>query len=125
MSPDVAFSCTGSGWTWPGAAQYLPLLAPCLAPQNLISFANVRPDRAQYRPETDLTTQRDGRIRENARRPAPFQPSGAPGPLHLALVLGVSHTAARRCTPIAGELWLTIPARAPAIQARLGRAGAL
>ena len=70
MSPDVAFSCTGSGWTWPGAAQYLPLLAPCLAPQNLISFANVRSDRTQYRLETDLTTQRDGRIRENARRPA-------------------------------------------------------
>jgi len=66
--PDVAFSCTDSGWTWPGVAQYLPLLAPRLAPQNLISCANVRPDRAQYRPETDLTTQRDGRIRENARR---------------------------------------------------------
>src|SRR5262249_52074023 len=41
--PDVAFSCTDSGWTWLGVAQYLPLLAPRLAPQNLISFANVRP----------------------------------------------------------------------------------
>jgi hypothetical protein len=66
----VAFSCTDSGWTWPGVAQYLPMLAPHLAPRNLVSFANVRPDRTQYRPETDLTTQRDGRIRENARRPA-------------------------------------------------------
>src|SRR5262252_2623008 len=41
--PDVAFSCTDSGWTWLGVAQYLPLLAPRLAPQNLISCANVRP----------------------------------------------------------------------------------
>src|SRR5438552_1269076 len=68
--PDVAFSCTDSGWTWPGVAQYLPTLAPHLAPRNLVSFANVWPDRTQYRPETDLTTQRDGRIRENARRAA-------------------------------------------------------
>ena len=68
--PDVAFSCTDSGWTWPGVAQYLPTLAPRLAPRNLVSFANVRTYRTQYRPEIGLTTQRDGRIRENARRPA-------------------------------------------------------
>ena len=70
MWPDVAFSCTDSGWRWLGVAQYLPLLAPRLAPQNLVSFANVRPDRTQYRSETDLTTQRDGMIRENVRRAA-------------------------------------------------------
>jgi hypothetical protein len=82
VSPDVPSSCTDSGWTWLGVAQYLPLLAPRLAPQNLISFANVRPDRTQYRPETDLTTQRDGRIRENVRRPrrsAPRSPRGRSG----------------------------------------------
>jgi len=38
--PDVAFSCTDSGWTWPGVAQYLSLLAPRLAPRDLVSFAN-------------------------------------------------------------------------------------
>jgi glyoxylase-like metal-dependent hydrolase (beta-lactamase superfamily II) len=32
--PDVAFSCTDSGWTWPGVAQCLPTLAPRLAPQE-------------------------------------------------------------------------------------------
>ena len=37
--PDVAFSCTDSGWTWLGVAQYLPLLAPVWLPR--ISLASL------------------------------------------------------------------------------------
>ena len=40
--PDVPFTCTNSGRTWPGVAQHLSLLAPRLAPQNLVSLAHVR-----------------------------------------------------------------------------------
>src|SRR6516164_3288531 len=45
-------------------------LPPHLAPRTSLASLTFRPDRTQYRPETNLTTQRDGRIRENARRPA-------------------------------------------------------
>jgi hypothetical protein len=41
MWPDKLFSCTDTGWTWPGVAQYLSPLAPRLAPRNP---ANVHPD---------------------------------------------------------------------------------
>jgi hypothetical protein len=41
-SPDVASSCTGSGCLWRGVALCLRLLAPHLAPRNLVSRANVR-----------------------------------------------------------------------------------
>jgi hypothetical protein len=40
--PDVVPSCTDSRWLWPGMASCLPVLAPRLAPPNLISDANVR-----------------------------------------------------------------------------------
>ena len=40
MWPDRLFSCTDTGWTWPGVAQYLPPLAPQLAPRHP---ANVHP----------------------------------------------------------------------------------
>jgi hypothetical protein len=72
----VPFICANSGWTWLSVARRLSLLAPRLAPRNLVSLANVRTDRTQYRPEIGLTTQRDGRIRENARRAAAMSGSG-------------------------------------------------
>jgi hypothetical protein len=34
MQPDAPSSCTDTGWKWPGVAQYLPPLAPQLAPRN-------------------------------------------------------------------------------------------
>jgi hypothetical protein len=40
--PDMLFSCTDSGWKWPGIARYLPLLAPRLAPRDSVTLANVR-----------------------------------------------------------------------------------
>ena len=40
--PDVPFSCSDYGWTWPGVAQCLRSLAPRLAPRDLVSGANVR-----------------------------------------------------------------------------------
>src|SRR5262249_56683351 len=47
MQPDVPSSCTDTGWTWPGVAQYLSPLAPRLAPRNP---ANVRPSAPRYGP---------------------------------------------------------------------------
>jgi hypothetical protein len=47
MWPDVQFSCTDNGWTWPGVAQCLSLLAPRLAPRNP---ANVHPGVAKREP---------------------------------------------------------------------------
>ena len=47
MWPDVPSSCTDTGWTWPGVAQYLSPLAPQLAPRNP---ANVRPGAPRYGP---------------------------------------------------------------------------
>ena len=44
MSPDVPFSCTDTGWTWPGVAQSLASLAPQLAP--LPAPARRRPDHS-------------------------------------------------------------------------------
>ena len=38
VGPDIPFSCTDSGWEWPGVAQHLSLLAP----HDLVSLANVR-----------------------------------------------------------------------------------
>ena len=38
--PDRLFSCTDTGWTWPGVAQHMSPLAPQLAPR---SPANVHP----------------------------------------------------------------------------------
>jgi hypothetical protein len=38
-SPDVPFTCSDSGWTWPSVASYLALLAPNLAPRNLVSVS--------------------------------------------------------------------------------------
>jgi hypothetical protein len=42
MGPDVPFSCTDGGREWPGTAQHLSVLAPQLAPRDLVSLANVR-----------------------------------------------------------------------------------
>jgi len=47
MWPDKLFSCTDTGWTWPGVAQYLSPLAPRLAPRNP---ANVHPDTPKCGP---------------------------------------------------------------------------
>ena len=47
MQPDVPSSCTDTGWTWPGIAQYLSPLAPQLAPRHP---ANVHPDTPKYGP---------------------------------------------------------------------------
>src|ERR1022692_3457024 len=42
VSPDAPFTCGDYRWTWPGVGRCLPLLAPNLAPRNLLSAANVR-----------------------------------------------------------------------------------
>jgi hypothetical protein len=42
VGPDIPSSCIDSGWEWPGVAQHLPLLAPQLAPHDLVSLAKVR-----------------------------------------------------------------------------------
>jgi hypothetical protein len=47
MLPDAPSSCTDTGWTWPGVAQYLPPLAPQLAPHNP---ANAHPDTPTCEP---------------------------------------------------------------------------
>jgi hypothetical protein len=47
MSPDVPVGRTSSGWMWPDAAPDPWLLAPRLAPQNLVSNANIRTGRTQ------------------------------------------------------------------------------
>jgi hypothetical protein len=52
--PDVASSCTDSGWTWPGVARCLPLLAPRLAPRDLVSLANVRTIERRLEPPPGL-----------------------------------------------------------------------
>ena len=59
----MAFSCTDSGWTWPGVAQYLPMLAPRLAPGISLASLTFGPTERSIDPEIGLTTQRDGRIR--------------------------------------------------------------
>ena len=42
MSPYEAFSCSGCSWTSLGVAESLSLVAPSLAPRDLVVFANVR-----------------------------------------------------------------------------------
>jgi hypothetical protein len=44
MSPYGAFNCSDCSWKAPGVAQSLSLLAPRLAPRDLVNFANVRVD---------------------------------------------------------------------------------
>src|SRR5215469_15212855 len=46
MQPDAPSTCTDTGWTWPGVAQYLSPVAPQLAPRNP---ANVHPDTSKCR----------------------------------------------------------------------------
>jgi hypothetical protein len=40
--PDVRLSCTDNRWAWHGVAWHLSLLAPRLAPRDLVSLAHVR-----------------------------------------------------------------------------------
>jgi hypothetical protein len=42
MWPDEQFYCLHDGWMWPGIALCLPQVAPQVAPQNLVSRANIR-----------------------------------------------------------------------------------
>jgi hypothetical protein len=63
--PDVLFSCTDSGWKWPGVAQYLSLLAPHLAPRDLLSLSNVRTNEHSLEP----TCQERCALRRSARQP--------------------------------------------------------
>ena len=42
VSPGEAFSCADSGWLWLGVARILPLLAPSLAPKNLLASPIIR-----------------------------------------------------------------------------------
>src|SRR5438876_1034181 len=79
--PRTSLDVAGYGLMWRSAAptvagrgpaspsicrRWLPVWLPGISLASL-TFG---PDRKQYRPEIGLTTQRDGRIRENARRPA-------------------------------------------------------
>jgi hypothetical protein len=45
VQPDRLFSCTDTGWKWPGVAQYLSPLAPQLAPRNPANFHPGAPKR--------------------------------------------------------------------------------
>ena len=65
MSPYGAFSCSDGGWKSPGVAQSLSLLAPCLAPRDLVIFANVRASKNSI----DRARDGAGRLREPTTRP--------------------------------------------------------
>jgi hypothetical protein len=41
----MPFTCGNSGWMWPGVAWRLVSLAPDLAPNNIVSLANIPSDR--------------------------------------------------------------------------------
>src|SRR5262249_44166563 len=81
MWPDRLFSCTDTGWTWPGVAQYLPPLAPQLAPQLAPrNPANVHPG-AQSAGPVEWRLSFTGRLRHlgNQARDYPRPYGGNPG----------------------------------------------
>ena len=65
MSPYGAFNCSDGSWTSPGVAQSLSLLAPRLAPRDLVVFANVRASENSI----DRAQNGGGRLREPTTRP--------------------------------------------------------
>ena len=52
--PDRLFSCTDTGWTWPGVAQHMSPLAPQLAPRNPANVHRVRRGAGPCRVATQL-----------------------------------------------------------------------
>jgi len=65
MSPCGAFNCSDGSWKSPGVAQSLSLLAPRLAPRDLVVFANVRASENSI----DRAQNGGGRLREPTTRP--------------------------------------------------------
>jgi hypothetical protein len=65
MSPYGAFSCSDDSWKSPRVAQSLSLLAPRLAPRDLVVFANVRASKNSI----DRAQNGGGRLREPTTRP--------------------------------------------------------
>ena len=65
MSPYGAFSCSDCSWKSPGVAQSRSLLAPRLAPRDLVVFANVRSSENSI----DRVKDGGGRLRESTTRP--------------------------------------------------------
>ena len=65
MSLYEASNCSDCSWKSPGVAQSLSLLAPRLAPPNLVVFANVRASENSI----DRAWGGGGRFREPAIRP--------------------------------------------------------
>jgi len=76
--PDRLFSCTDTGWTWPGVAQYLPPLAPRLAPHNP---ANLRPGAPRCGPVSSGASASRARLRHpgNQARDCPRPKVATPG----------------------------------------------
>src|SRR5215472_4855862 len=84
MWPDVPFSCTDTGWTWPGVAQCLSLLAPPLAPRFP---ANVHPGAPSAGPCRVAPQLRLGQLRQRGNQArelsATQDDNPEPGPAHV------------------------------------------
>ena len=65
MSPYGAFNCSGCSWKSLGVAESLSLVAPSLAPRDLVVFANVRASENSI----DRAQNGGGRLREPTTRP--------------------------------------------------------